>query len=106
MSKLIYLDNSATSYPKPPEVYDFMHEFYMDNGVNPGRSGYDKSLEAEEMVYATRKMLTEYFNGINPNYLTFSYNASEYDHPGDGFQRGSCDHQQPGTQFGAKAPLS
>ncbi|MBN2417410.1 aminotransferase class V-fold PLP-dependent enzyme [bacterium] len=77
MENLMYLDNAATTYPKPKSVYDFMHEFYMHHGINPGRSGYDATLETEEVVHGTRKMLTEFFNGINPNYLTFSYNASD-----------------------------
>ena len=41
MAKLIYLDNSATSYPKPEEVYTFMDGFFRDKGVSPGRSGFD-----------------------------------------------------------------
>ena len=77
METLFYLDNAATTYPKPKEVYDFMYEFYMKHGVNPGRSGYDATLETEEVVYGTRKMLTKFFNGANPNQLTFSYNASD-----------------------------
>ena len=77
MGELIYLDNAATTYPKPEVVYDFMNEFYRKNGVNPGRSGYDKTLECEELVFSTRKKLTEFFNGTNPYYLTFSYNASD-----------------------------
>jgi cysteine desulfurase family protein len=77
MSNLIYLDNSATTYPKPQVVYDFMKEFYQSNGVNPGRSGFDMALEAEEMVHSTRKLLTSLFNGTNPNHLTFSYNATD-----------------------------
>lgn len=77
MSDFIYLDNSATSYPKPQEVYDFMKEFYQSNGVNPGRSGFDKALEAEELVHTTRKLLTSLFNGTDPNHLTFSYNATD-----------------------------
>ncbi|HNS18013.1 MAG TPA: aminotransferase class V-fold PLP-dependent enzyme [Bacteroidales bacterium] len=77
MGELIYLDNAATTYPKPVVVYDFMDEFYRKNGVNPGRSGYDKTLECEELVFSTRKMLTDFFNGTNPYYLTFSYNASD-----------------------------
>ncbi|MCI0494002.1 aminotransferase class V-fold PLP-dependent enzyme [candidate division KSB1 bacterium] len=77
MEKLIYLDNAATTFPKPQEVYDFMHEFYQKHGVNPGRSGYDMTLETEEIVQNTRKMLTEFFNGTDPNRLTFSYNASD-----------------------------
>ncbi|OGU60338.1 MAG: cysteine desulfurase [Ignavibacteria bacterium RBG_13_36_8] len=74
---MIYLDNAATTFPKPKEVYDFMYEFYQKHGVNPGRSGYDMTLETEEVVFGTRKMLTKFFNGTDPNRLTFSYNASD-----------------------------
>ena len=77
MEKFIYLDNAATTFPKPLEVYDFMNDFYKNNGVNPGRSGYDKSLETEEVVYTTRTMLTKFFHGTDPNRLTFSHNASD-----------------------------
>lgn len=77
MDKLIYLDNSATAYPKPEEVYRFMNSFYRENGVSPGRSGYDMSLESELIVSETRKMLAELFNGNNSDRLVFSYNASE-----------------------------
>ncbi len=77
MSKQIYLDNSATSFPKPEEVYTFMDSFYRNNGVNPGRSGFDAAIEAEEMVNETRKLLTKLFNGDKPDQLTFSYNASD-----------------------------
>ena len=77
MSEMIYLDNAATSYPKPDRVYEFMNEFYRSHGVNPGRSGFDAALEAEQMVLGTRKMLTEFFNGTDPYRLTFSYNASD-----------------------------
>ena len=77
MSKLIYLDNSATTFPKPEVVYNFMCDFYKKHGVNPGRSGFDAAIETEEVVMNTRKMLTTLFNGDDPNHLTFSYNASD-----------------------------
>lgn len=78
MSKLIYLDNSATSFPKPDEVYDFMNSFYRAHGVNPGRSGFDAAIETGEVVNNTRKMLTKLFNGgTDHNRLTFSYNATD-----------------------------
>ncbi len=77
MQGLIYLDNAATAFPKPKIVHDFMHQFYQEHGVNPGRSGYDMCIATEEIVYATRKMLTRFFNGKDPNRLTFSYNASD-----------------------------
>lgn len=77
MSKIIYLDNAATSFPKPEEVYEFMDTFYRNFGVNPGRSGYDLCLEAGEIVENTRKMLTNFFNGDDPNRLCFSYNSTD-----------------------------
>lgn len=77
MSDLIYLDNSATSFPKPDVVYEFMDEFYRTKGVSPGRSGFDAALETEEIVLNTRKMLCKLFNGDDHNRLTFSYNASD-----------------------------
>jgi len=78
MAKLIYFDNGSTTFPKPQEVYDFMHNFYMIHGISPGRSGYNVVLETEEVLSGTRKMLTEMFNGgDDANRLTFSYNASD-----------------------------
>ncbi len=47
MSDAIYLDNSATTYPKPERVYRAMDEFYRNAGVNPGRSGTDRAAEAD-----------------------------------------------------------
>ena len=77
MSNLIYLDNSATSFPKPEAVYEFMDSFYRTHGVSPGRSGFDAAIETEEIIQNARKMLTGIFNGDDPNRLTFSYNASD-----------------------------
>lgn len=77
MRDLIYLDNAATTFPKPKEVHDFMHVFYQASGANPGRSSHDMASETERIVSQTRKMLCELFNGTDPNRLTFSYNASD-----------------------------
>jgi cysteine desulfurase family protein len=77
MEKLIYLDNGATSFPKPEEVYTYMDYFYRNFGVNPGRSGYDICIEAGSMVDETRKLLCEFFNGRDSNRLIFSYNSTE-----------------------------
>ncbi len=75
---MIYLDNSATSFPKPDVVYDFMKDFYCKHGVSPGRSGFDAAIETGELVTDTRKMLTKLFNGGSDyNRLTFSYNATD-----------------------------
>ncbi len=77
MTKLIYLDNGATSFPKPEEVYTYMDYFYRNFGVNPGRSGYDLCMEAGSVVDQTRKMLTQFFNGTDANRLCFSYNSTD-----------------------------
>jgi cysteine desulfurase family protein len=84
MDELIYLDNAATTFPKPDEMHDAMTGFYRSCGVNPGRTGCDIALEAEGMVHGTRRALTELFNGSlvregkpkDPNRLIFASNAS------------------------------
>jgi selenocysteine lyase/cysteine desulfurase len=58
----IYLDNAATTFPKPAVVHDTVREFYSKNGVNPGRTGCDLALAAEQMIHSTRKRLSAYFN--------------------------------------------
>jgi len=77
MDGLIYLDNGATSFPKPEEVYTFMDHFYRNFGVNPGRSGYDLCMESGEVIENTRKQLMKFFNGKDPNRLVFSYNSTD-----------------------------
>lgn len=77
MEEMIYLDNGATSFPKPEEVYAFMDTFYRNFGVNPGRSGYDLCLETGAIVDETRNMLTTLFNGTDPDRLCFSYNSTD-----------------------------
>jgi cysteine desulfurase / selenocysteine lyase len=77
MPTRIYLDNAATTFTKPEEVYDFMDRFYREYGGNPGRSDHRIVLEAEEIVIHTRKMLCSLFNGTDFNRLTFSHNASD-----------------------------
>ena len=74
---MIYLDNAATSFPKPEEAYVFMDQFYRSHGVNPGRSGYDLCMETGQLVDDTRKQLTRFFNGTDPDRLVFSYNSTD-----------------------------
>ncbi len=77
---MIYLDNSATSFPKPKEVYDFMDTFYREHGVSPGRAGYDAGIETGELLTDTRRLLAQLFNGgakVDERRLTFSYNATD-----------------------------
>lgn len=77
MDDLIYLDNGATSFPKPEEVYEFMDSFHRSNGVSPGRSGCDLSIETGNIIEEARKALTAYFNGSDSNRLVFSLNSTD-----------------------------
>jgi len=84
MDGIIYLDNAATSFPKPDVVHDTAREFYSKTGVNPGRTGCDLAIAAEQMIHGTRKAFSEFFNkslvdaGIekDPNRLVFTMNAT------------------------------
>jgi len=77
VSDVIYLDNAAPVYPKPPEVMDQMVELYKKYGVNPGRSVYDLCLVGGDLVETTRKELTRFFGGTDHERLCFAYNASD-----------------------------
>ncbi len=77
MSEFVYLDNAATTFPKPPEVIQFMCDFYTTRGVNPGRTGFDLALEAEETLADARQALTDFFGGGNRDRLVFSYNVTD-----------------------------
>lgn len=77
MDGIIYLDNGATSFPKPETVYRQMDNFYRHFGVNPARAGYDMCMAAGSKVEETRKQLTRLFNGTDCNRLIFSLNATD-----------------------------
>ena len=77
MSDSVYLDNAATSFPKPTEVIQFMADFYATKGVNPGRTGFDLAMEAEETLLEARQRLCAFFGGTDRNRLVFSYNVTD-----------------------------
>ncbi len=77
MSDFVYLDNAATTFPKPPEVIQAACDFYSTRGVNPGRTGFDLALEAEETLAGARQALTDFFGGTDRNRLVFSYNVTD-----------------------------
>ncbi len=84
MSDVIYLDNAATSFPKPDVVHDSIRNFYKEKGVNPGRTGCDIAIEAGQMIDGTRKKYSEFFNkslidagkSKEPDRLIFTLNAT------------------------------
>lgn len=74
---LHYLDNAATTFPKPKSVLDVAVKFCTTACVNPGRSTFDLALEAETMLLGARKRLSQLFGGTNPDRLVFGYNATD-----------------------------
>ena len=97
---MIYFDNAATSWPKPPVVVEAMTHFLSDTGASPGRSGHRLAVEASHLVYDTREALTELFNGADPLRLAFTHNVTEalnlalrgLLHPGDHIVTSSMEH--------------
>lgn len=73
---LIYLDNAATSFPKPESVMQAMSEFAMNIGANPGRSGHRKSVEAGRIVYEAREKLAGIIKAPDPLRIAFTLNAT------------------------------
>jgi cysteine desulfurase family protein len=76
MNKL-YLDNAATSFPKPEGMLQAMINYQQAIGSSPGRSGHGLSIEAGRIVFETRLMLAQLFNIDDPLRIAFTKNATE-----------------------------
>lgn len=75
--KIIYLDNAATSFPKPPCVYERMEKFLREESANPGRSGHRMSVEAEASVERSRSLLAKFFGVKNSSRIAFTLNCTD-----------------------------
>ncbi|NLU52262.1 MAG: aminotransferase class V-fold PLP-dependent enzyme [Clostridiaceae bacterium] len=73
---MIYLDNAATSYPKPQEVYDRVYSFMKETCANPGRSSHEMARKSAECVNNTREGLAALFNIDDPMRIGFTPNAT------------------------------
>lgn len=76
-NKIIYLDNAATSWPKPPGVAKAMSRFMGEVGANPGRSGHRLSVAAARLVYQTREELASLFGIDDPLRVIFGINVTD-----------------------------
>lgn len=74
---MIYLDNAATSYPKPEEVYKAVDRCLREYSANPGRSGHRLALKAGRAIYETRELICKLFNIDNPMQIIFTSNATD-----------------------------
>lgn len=73
---MIYMDNAATSWPKPPEVIKTMTLALEHAGGNPGRSGHRLSIAAARIIYDTREEIADFFGIIDPARVIFTSNAT------------------------------
>jgi len=75
--ELVYLDNSATSWPKPQGVVEAIRKAIEKYGANPGRSGHKLAIEAARIIYQTREALAELFGLEDPERIILTKNVTE-----------------------------
>ncbi|HHW22946.1 MAG TPA: aminotransferase class V-fold PLP-dependent enzyme [Clostridiaceae bacterium] len=73
---MVYLDNAATSFPKPEEVYVEMDAFMRNTCANPGRSSHEMARESAAVVMRARENIAKLFNIENPLRIGFTCNAT------------------------------
>lgn len=73
----IYLDNAATSWPKPPGVLDAVLETMRDNGASAGRSSHASSLAASRMVEDARRQVAKLLGAEQPETIVFGFNGTD-----------------------------
>ncbi|MBW6410562.1 aminotransferase class V-fold PLP-dependent enzyme [Clostridium weizhouense] len=74
---MIYLDNAATSFPKPSQVYEEVLNCMKNYAANPGRGSYEISIRAALKIMETREEICQLFNIPSPFNLIFTCNATE-----------------------------
>ncbi|NDH05640.1 aminotransferase class V-fold PLP-dependent enzyme [bacterium] len=74
---MIYLDNAATSFPKPEAVYKAMDRFAREDLANPGRAGHKMALAAERALDDCRHRLNQLFKGSSPERFVFTLNCTD-----------------------------
>src|SRR5438874_1823549 len=74
---MIYLDNAATSFPKPEAVYQALDHFARHDLANPGRAGHKMALAAERALDDARHLLNQFFHGEGPERFIFTLNCTD-----------------------------
>ena len=74
---MIYLDNAATTFPKPECVYTAMDKFLREKCANPGRAGHRMSVETEQEIVKARVTLAKFLGIKHPERMIFTFNATD-----------------------------
>jgi cysteine desulfurase family protein len=75
--KVVYLDNAATTFPKPAAVYERVEQVLRDVGGNPGRGSHRMAIEAARVVFGAREALASLINAADSSRVAFTKNATE-----------------------------
>lgn len=76
-SSAVYLDHAATSFPKPPGVYDAMDQYHRQSGVAVGRGAYRQAIEVQAEVDRCRQRVAQLLNAENPRQVIFTFNGTD-----------------------------
>lgn len=76
MKRRVYLDNAATSFPKPPGVAEAAVEYLNDVGCNLNRGGTTDTCVLHTVAKDTRRLLCDLFNGPSPDNVIFTQNVT------------------------------
>jgi cysteine desulfurase family protein len=74
---MIYLDNAATSWPKPESVYRAMDDFARNRAGNPGRSGHRLAVESDQRVQGCREAIARLLHAESPDQVILTLNATD-----------------------------
>ncbi|RKZ34963.1 cysteine desulfurase [bacterium] len=75
--KITYLDNGATTFPKPPEVIKAYADFCKNIGASPGRGSYEPAEITEQKINHTREYISKLIGADDPQRIVFTKNATE-----------------------------
>ena len=77
MSDCVYIDNAATTWPKPEAVYRAVDSAMREHGANPGRGSYSMSVDAQSIVDDARLEVSRLFNAPDPGRVIFTLNCTD-----------------------------
>ncbi|QRN86745.1 aminotransferase class V-fold PLP-dependent enzyme [Clostridia bacterium] len=72
----VYLDYAATSFKKPACVLEAMNDFLVNHNANPGRGGYERSLEAGRRMLSARQTVADFFSAEREDHVVFAQNVT------------------------------
>lgn len=74
---MIYLDNAATSFPKPEQVYKAHDYAFRNFGANPGRGGHSLARDCARVIFKTREKIKNFINAKDSGEISFTASTTE-----------------------------